>query len=79
MPGSTTKVFPVPGPSILIGLAALLLAVLIYRPILKQAGEDMAARSRAGLSNGIVYALILLPLLGPLIYLAIRKSLVPKE
>jgi hypothetical protein len=69
----------VPNPSVLIGLAALILAVVVYRPILKLAAKDMAARSRAGLSNGIVYALILLPLLGPLIYLAIRKTLVPRE
>ena len=56
-------------------LAVLLLAVLIYRPILALAGKDMAARTAAGKSNGIVYAILLLPLLGPFVYLAIRSRL----
>ncbi len=56
-------------------LAILILAVLIYRPILAIAGKDMAARSAAGKSNGIVYAVLLFPLVGPFVYLAIRGRL----
>ncbi len=71
------KAAAVPTTSILVALAVILLAVLIYRPILKVASADMAARSRSGLSNGIIYAILLFPLIGPLVYLLIRKSLLP--
>ncbi len=67
-----------PTTSILLALAVIVVAVLIYRPILKIANADMAARSRSGRSNGVVYAILLFPLVGPLCYLLIRKSLLPK-
>ena len=53
----------------LIMLGVLIVAVAIYWPILRIAREDMADRARAGLSNSIVYAVLLLPLVGPVVYL----------
>ena len=54
-------------------LGVLTVAVLIYWPILRIARVDMARRSQAGLSNGIVYAVLLLPLVGPVVYLVFRR------
>ncbi|NJC27201.1 hypothetical protein [Neolewinella antarctica] len=57
----------------LVMLAVLIVAVLIYWPILKKARVDLAERSQAGLSNGIVYAVLLFPLVGPVVYLLLRR------
>lgn len=59
----------------LILLAVIVLAFFIYRPILRIASRDLAARSAAGQSNGVVYAILLLPLLGPFLYLGVRRWL----
>ena len=58
-------------------LAAILIVAVLYWPIMRMAREDMAARSRAGLGNGVVYAILLLPLFGPLVYLLLRRALLP--
>lgn len=63
---------------LLVALAVIILIVLIYRPILKTARTDMAVRKEEGLGNGIVYAVLLIPIIGPLVYLLIRKSMLPK-
>ncbi len=63
----------------LLALALILIAFLIYRPIMKLARRDMAARTAAGLSNSLVYAILLLPVLGPLFYLLVRKAMLPKS
>lgn len=60
----------------LIFLAILVAAVAIYWPILRKARVDIAARSRAGLSNGALFAVLLIPLAGPIIYLVFRKYFV---
>ena len=60
-------------------LGLILLGVFVYRPIMKLARRDMAARTAAGLSNSFVYAILLLPILGPLFYLLVRKAMLPKE
>ena len=57
----------------LIMLGVLVVAGLVYWPILRMARTDMADRSRAGLGNGIVYAVLLLPLVGPFVYLIFRR------
>ena len=57
----------------LVMLGVLTVAVLVYWPILRVARKDLAARSKAGLSNGIVYAILLLPLVGPVVYLGVRR------
>lgn len=54
-------------------LAVIVAAYFIYRPILKKAQADIAARSAAGLSNAGLYALLLFPLIGPFIYIVLRK------
>lgn len=54
-------------------LGVLVVAVLVYWPILRIARVDMARRSEAGLNNGIVYAVLLLPLVGPVVYLVFRR------
>ena len=60
---------------LIILLAVLLLAFLIYKPIMNIASRDMAKRTKAGKSNSVVYAILLLPLLGPLLYLAFRNQI----
>ena len=57
----------------LVFLAVLVVAVAVYWPILRIARKDIAARSRAGLSNGVVFAVLLLPLIGPVVYLIFRR------
>lgn len=54
-------------------LAVILIAAAIYWPILKKARVDIAARSKAGLSNGGLYAVLMIPLAGPLVYLVFRR------
>ena len=56
----------------LILLGVVLAAGLIYWPILKIARRDIAARQRLGLSNGVLYTVLLIPLLGPFVYLVFR-------
>lgn len=60
-------------------LVLILVGVVIYRPIMKLARRDMAARSAAGLSNSVVYAILLLPVVGPVFYLLVRKAMLPEE
>ena len=57
----------------LVLFAILAVAVAIYWPILKKARVDIAARDRAGLGNGALYAVLLIPLVGPIIYLVFRR------
>lgn len=57
----------------LVFLAILVAAVAIYWPILRKARVDIAARSQAGLGNGALFAILLIPLVGPIIYLVFRK------
>ncbi|WP_420458677.1 hypothetical protein [Neolewinella sp.] len=68
-----------PTRTLLFGIAVIVLAVLIYRPILRIAREDMAARKRAGYSNSYVYAILLFPILGPLVYLLVRRLMLPQS
>ncbi|MBB4080814.1 hypothetical protein GGR28_003453 [Lewinella aquimaris] len=67
-----------PVKTLLVALAVILLAVLIYRPILRIAREDMVTRKQAGLGNSVVYAVLLFPIVGPLLYLLVRKGFLPK-
>ena len=60
----------------LVFAAVLIAVVAVYWPILKVARRDIAKRASAGLSNGILYAVLLIPLFGPLIYLVFRRSFV---
>jgi len=57
----------------LVLLAVLAVAVAVYWPILKKANRDIAARSAAGLSNSVLYAVLLFPLVGPVLYLVFRR------
>ena len=68
-----------PYQTLLIALVLLVVGVFIYRPIMKIARRDMAARTAAGLSNAMVYTLLLLPVFGPLLYLLFRRALLPRE
>lgn len=54
-------------------LVVLVVAIAVYWPILKKARTDIAARSAAGLSNGLLFAVLLIPLFGPIVYLALRS------
>jgi len=57
----------------LVLFAILAVAVAVYWPILKKARIDIAARDRAGLRNGPLYAVLLIPLAGPIVYLVFRR------
>ncbi|MTB50561.1 hypothetical protein [Lewinella sp. W8] len=57
----------------LILLLILIIAFAIYWPIMRIARRDLAERNQAGLGNGVVYAILLLPLFGPIIYLLLRN------
>lgn len=59
--------------NVLVLLMILLAAFLVYWPILRLAKKDIAARSRAGLSNGLLFAVLFIPLLGPVVYLVFRR------
>ena len=72
------KAVAMPTRTLLFGIAVIILAVLIYRPILRIAREDMTVRKRAGYSNSYVYAILLFPILGPLVYLLLRRLLLPQ-
>lgn len=62
----------------LILLAVLLLAFCIYYPIAKIAKSDMAERNRAGLSSTPILYFLMLPIVGPLVYMLVRKRFLPK-
>ena len=68
-----------PYQTLLIALVLLVIGVFVYRPIMKIARRDMAARTAAGQSNALVYTLLLLPVFGPLLYLLFRRALLPRE
>lgn len=57
-----------------LALVVVIAAILVYWPILKRAREDMTERTQAGLSNSVVYAVLLLPFIGPFLYLALRRQ-----
>jgi len=62
----------------LILFAVLAVAVAIYWPILRKARVDMNERAKAGISNGPLYAVLLLPLIGPIVYLIFRRHFMVK-
>ncbi|MCX8210862.1 MAG: hypothetical protein ACJATN_002532 [Neolewinella sp.] len=62
----------------LVFLVILIVAVGIYWPILKKARTDISARSAAGLGSGLLFAVLLIPLFGPVIYLVFRKQFAVK-
>jgi hypothetical protein len=57
----------------LILLLILVIAIAVYWPIMRIARRDLAERNEAGMGNGVVYAILLLPLFGPIIYLVFRN------
>jgi len=57
----------------LVLISILAVAVAIYWPILRLARADITARANAGLGNGMLYAVLLLPLVGPVVYLLFRS------
>lgn len=63
----------------LITLAVIVFAGLIYWPILKIARRTIAERDAAGLSNGLLYAVLLLPLIGPFVFLLVRGRFAVKK
>ena len=58
----------------LILLAVIVVAGLVYWPILKSARVTIAERQAAGLSNGTLYAVLLFPLIGPFLFLLLRSQ-----
>jgi hypothetical protein len=56
----------------------LAVAVAIYWPILRIARKTITARAQAGLSNSILFAVLLLPLFGPIIFLVVRGKFAVK-
>jgi len=63
----------------LVFLAILVVAVAIYWPILRIARNTITERSKAGLSNSILFAVLLIPLFGPIIYLVFRSRFAVNE
>lgn len=57
----------------------LAVAVAIYWPILRIARKTITARAQAGLSNSILFAVLLIPLFGPIIYLVFRSRFVVRD
>lgn len=55
-------------------IAVLLLAFCVYYPIMKIARRDMAARSNQGMGNTTILMILMVPILGPLLYLLFRRS-----
>ncbi len=72
VPASTVVTLPDMKDTLLL-LCILAVAVAIYWPILRIARQDIADRANAGLGNGMLYAVLLLPLFGPIIYLLLRS------
>jgi hypothetical protein len=56
----------------------LAVAVAIYWPILRIARKTITARAQAGLSNSILFAVLLIPLFGPIIFLLVKERFVVK-
>lgn len=54
-------------------------AVATYWPILRIARKTITARAKAGQSNSILFAVLLIPLFGPLIFLLVRKRFAVKS
>lgn len=57
----------------------LAVAIAIYWPILRIARKTITARAQAGLSNSILFAVLLIPLFGPIIFLVVRGRFAVKE
>ena len=57
----------------LLTLAVIIIAGLVYWPILKMARVTIAERSAAGQSNSLLYAVLLFPLIGPFLFLLFRS------
>lgn len=55
-------------------IAVLLLAFCVYYPIMKLARKDMAARSDKGMSNTTILMILMVPILGPILYILFRRS-----
>lgn len=58
-------------------LLVLALAFCIYFPVLRIARRDMNARVTAGLSAAPVLMILMLPIVGPLFYLLVRRYFLP--
>lgn len=58
-------------------LAILILAFCIYFPIIRIAKKDMETRTMAGMSTTPILMFLLLPLVGPLLYVLFRKNFLP--
>ncbi len=61
-------------PDWLILTIAMILIGLLYISVLGLAMKDMGWRKERGKSNSVLVAILLLPLLGPLIYLVFRSA-----
>ncbi len=59
----------------LIIFGLLVLVGIIYVPLLGIAKRDIAERTREGKSSTIVFLFLFLPIVGPLVYLLVRKRL----
>lgn len=55
-------------------IAVLLLAFCIYYPIMKLARKDMTARSNQGMSNTTILMILMIPILGPILYILFRRN-----
>lgn len=55
-------------------IAVLLLAFCVYYPIMKLARKDMAARAEQGMSNTAILMVLMVPILGPILYVLFRRS-----
>lgn len=58
---------------VLLFVVIIVIIGLIYWPIIRMANREMAERRLAGKSDQSIMLLLLIPILGPLIYLAIRQ------
>lgn len=58
-------------------IAVLGIAFAIYYPIMRLARKDMAARTQNGLNSTPILMLLMLPILGPILYLLFRKYFQP--
>lgn len=59
----------------LVGIILMfVLAGLIYLPIARLARRDLQERRARGESDGAIFWVMMIPLIGPLIYLLVRKK-----
>ena len=65
-------------PDWLLLLLLLIPVGLLYAMVLGFAKKDMIRRHEAGRNNFIVMAIVLIPVAGPLLYLLVRRWLVPR-